>query len=104
MTPEREPLSTIERLTLLPVVVAAICCAIVITVWAAQSPASPPVGTAAKADAPPVAHHRPHHRLRAFPMIGRTNPLEAQPAPESASVTPQEQPPTPLPKPDQAPN
>jgi hypothetical protein len=56
------------------------------------------VGTAPKADEPPVAHHR-LHRVRTIPIIGRTIPLEAQPAPQSASVTRQEQPP---PKPDMA--
>jgi hypothetical protein len=38
MTLERKPLSTIERLTLLPVVVAVIWCAVAFTTWAVQSP------------------------------------------------------------------
>ena len=100
MTQEQEPLS-IQRLPLFAVVVAAICCAIAVTAFVVQSPArkSAPVGAAAaKANEPPVAHHR-LHPVRTIPIIGRTIPLEAQPAPRSASDTPQEQPP---PKPDPA--
>ena len=69
------------------------------TAFVVQSPArkSAPVGAAAKADEPPVAHHR-LHPVRTIPIIGRTIPIEA-PAPQSASVTRQEQPP---PKPDMA--
>jgi hypothetical protein len=69
-----------------------ICCAVPITAFIVQSPArkSTPVGIAAKADEPPVAHHQ-LHPVRTIPIIGRTIPLEAQPAPPPASVTPQEQ-------------
>jgi hypothetical protein len=105
MTLEREPLSTIERLTLLPVIVAAICCVVAFTAWTVRSPErkSATVGAAAKTDALSVAHHRLHHQLRAFPMIGRRIKVEAQPAPQPASITPQKQPSTPPPKPDPAP-
>jgi hypothetical protein len=41
--------------------------------------------------------------VRTIPMIGRTIALESQPAPQSAGVAPQEQPLSPSPKPDQAP-
>jgi hypothetical protein len=90
MTQEPEPLSI--RLPLFAVVVAAVCGAVAVTAFVVQSPTrkSAPVGAAARADEPSVAHHR-QHPVRTVPIIGRTIPLEAQPAPQSASVTPQEQ-------------
>ena len=99
MTQEREPLS-MQRLPLFAVVVAAICCAVAVTAFVVQSPArkSASVDAVAKADEPPVAHHR-RDRVRTIQIIGRTIPLEAQPAPQSAGDTPREQPP---PKPDPA--
>ena len=101
MTREREPL-IIQRLTLLAVFVAAICCAVAIAAFVVQPPAKKraPVGVATKADAPPVAHHSPNV-VRTIPIIGKTIPLEAQPAPQSASVMSQEQEP-PSPKPEAA--
>jgi hypothetical protein len=100
MTLEREPLS-IQRLTLFAVVVAAICCAVAITAFIAQSPArkSAPAGAAAKADEPLVAHHR-LHPVRTIPIIGRTIPLEAQP-PQPAYIMQEQQ--LPPPKPDPTP-
>jgi hypothetical protein len=91
----------IQRLTLLAVFVAAICCAVAIAAFVVAPPArkSAPVGVAAKADAPPVAHDPPQV-VRTIPIIGKTTPLEVQPAPQSASVTSQEQEPAPSPKPD----
>jgi hypothetical protein len=93
---------SIQRLTLFAVVVAAICCAVAITAFIVQSPArkSAPVGVAAKADEPPVAHHQVRP-VRTIPIIGRTIPLEAQPAPPPASVTQQEQQPPSKPDPAQ---
>ena len=102
MTLEREPLK-IQRLTLFAVVVAAVCCVVAMTGFIVQqSPAtkSAPVGSAAKVDELPAAHHQ-LHPVRTIPIIGRTIPLEAQPAPPSASVTPQEQQLPPKPDPAQ---
>ena len=89
---------SIQRLTLFAVVVAAICCAVAITAFIAQSPArkSAPAGAAAKADEPLVAHHR-LHPVRTIPIIGRTIPLEAQP-PQPANIMQEQQ--LPPPKPD----